>query len=71
MRKRNSSKFVVKRAKTERLRKSSIPYMQNQLNNDYKKRKADLANLQRDLVKSKRLKNCNDTSSVQVNYVSC
>ena len=70
MRKRNSSKFVVKRAKTERLRKSSIPYMQNQLNNDNKKRNADLANLQRDLVKSKRLKNCNDTSSVQVNYVS-
>ena len=36
---RNPFKYAVKRANTERLKRSSIPYMQNPLNMDSKKRK--------------------------------
>ena len=69
MSKRNSSKFFVKRSNTERLKKSSIPFMQKQLNDDIKKRKYEIENLQRELVEAKRVKKINNPSLVRVNYV--
>ena len=42
---RNPFKYAVKRANTERLKRSSIPYMQNLLNVDDKKRKMELKDL--------------------------
>ena len=36
---RNEETYVVKHANTERLMKSSIPYMQRMLNNEERKRK--------------------------------
>ena len=35
MKKRSNEKYVVKHAKTERLKKSSIPYMQRLLNQNH------------------------------------
>ena len=55
MKKRNSQKYVVKRANTERLRRSSIPFMQKQLNTDQRKRKIEIKDLEREL-QPKRLK---------------
>ena len=62
MKKRNTSKYVVKRANTERLKRSSIPFMQNQLNSDNKKRKLDLNNLHCELSKPKRLIRQNESA---------
>ena len=47
MKKRNSFKYVVKKCNTERLRKSSIPFMQRLLNTVDRKRKSDLHDLQK------------------------
>ena len=62
MRKRNTFKYVVKRANTERLKRSSIPYMQNLLNTDNRKRKSDLLNLQSELSKPNKLKKQTETA---------
>ena len=71
MEKRHSFKYIVNRARTERLRKSSIPYMQEQLNTDNRKRKLEIENLHRVLDKSKRVRYCSKDPLVQVNYVKC
>ena len=70
MTKRHTFKYIVKRARNERLRKSTIPYMQKQLNTEDRKRKLELENLEKDLVKLKRVKYSKE-SLVQVNYVNC
>ena len=49
-------KYAVKRANTERLRKSSIPYMQKLLNFDDKKRKMELNDLDKQLNQTKKRK---------------
>ena len=41
MRARNTEKFKVKHANTERLKESSIPYMQRLLNSDERKNNED------------------------------
>ena len=69
MTKRNSPKYIVKRPNTERLRKSSINYMQKQLNADHMKRKSEVENAQSELSKLKRMKSTYDSSFVTVNYV--
>ena len=61
MRKRNSFKFAVKRANTERLKRSSIPYMQRLLNTDSRKRKYDLEHLMSEFSEPKRLKSLTDS----------
>ena len=69
MKKRNPLKYVMKRTNTERLKKSSIPYMKKLLNSDNRKRKAGLENLHNEMSKSKRLKNqINPLLFVRVNY---
>ena len=42
MAKRNPLKYQVKKANTERLKVSTIPYLQRVLNDSYKKRKRDM-----------------------------
>ncbi len=49
-------KYSVKRANTERLKRSSIPYMQNLLNTDDRKRKIELFELDEQLIKTKKRK---------------
>ena len=56
MGKRYSEKYVVKRANTERLRKSSIPYLQKLLNIDDRKRKIELDDLNIQLNQAKKRK---------------
>ena len=56
MGKRYSEKYVVKRANTERLRKSSIPYLQKLLNIDDRKRKIELHDLNIQLNQAKKRK---------------
>ena len=70
MTKRHTFKYIVKRARNERLRKSTIPYMQKQLNTEDRKRKLELENLEKYFVKLKRVKYSKE-SLVQVNYVKC
>ena len=53
MTKRNPLKYDIKKSNTERMRRSSIPFMQNQLNTDNRKRKHVFENLQKELVKPK------------------
>ena len=48
--------YAVKRANTERLKRSSIPYMQNLLNMDNKKRKIELEGLIKELNQRKKRK---------------
>ena len=48
--------YAVKRANTERLKKYSIPYMQNLFNVDNKKRKMELKDLNDHLNLSKKRK---------------
>ena len=43
---RNPEKYVVKSSNTERLKRSSIPFLQRQLNLENKKRKIELKKLQ-------------------------
>ena len=56
MGKRYSEKYVVKRANTERLKKSSIPYLQKLLNIDDRKRKLELDDLNNQLNQAKKRK---------------
>ena len=42
---RNPDKYVVKGANTERYKKSAVPFLQRQLNNDNSKRKKELKRL--------------------------
>ena len=42
MMKRNHEKYVVKKANTERYKKSAVPFLQRLLNDDYSKQKKDL-----------------------------
>ena len=51
---RNPMKYAVKRANTERLKRSSIPYMQNLLNMDNRKRKIELEDLDKQLNQRKK-----------------
>ena len=54
MRLRNPLKYAVKKANTERLKHSSIPYMQKLLNIDDRKRKLELDNLKNQLSQAKK-----------------
>ena len=49
-------KYAVKRSNTERLRKSSIPYMQKLLNLDDRKRKMEFNDLDKQLNQTKKRK---------------
>ena len=67
---RNPLKYEIKKANTERLRVSTIPYMQRVLNDDFKKRKKDMKDLNNELNKSKMRKLENYSKNLQVNYVN-
>ena len=67
---RNPLKYVIKKANTERLRVSTIPYMQRVLNDYFKKRKKDMKDLNNELNKSKTRKLENYSKNLQVNYVN-
>ena len=56
MKVRNPLKYHIKMANTERYKTSSIPYMQKLLNDDNKKRKREISDLNNELSKSKRKK---------------
>ena len=53
---RNPLKYAVKKANTERLKRSSIPYMQNLLNLDNRKRKMEIDDLNNQLNQTKKRK---------------
>ena len=67
---RNPLRYKVKKANTERLKVSTIPYMQRVLNEDFKKRKKDMKDLNDELNKSKIRKLKNNSKNLQVNYVN-
>ena len=67
---RNPLRYQIKKANTERLKVSTIPYMQRVLNDDYKKRKREMSDLNNELNKSKKRKLENNSQNLQVNYVS-
>ena len=69
--KRNPLKYWVKKANTQRLKVSTIPYMQRILNDDVKKRKKDMMDINNELSKSKTRKLENNSKNLQVNYVNC
>ena len=56
MKVRNPKKYYIKKANTERYKDSSIPYMQRLLNEDIKKRKKDMDDLDIELSKAKKRK---------------
>ena len=56
MKVRQPLKYQVNKANTERYKNSSIPYMQRLLNDDIKKRKRDMKDLNDELSKSKKMK---------------
>ena len=68
--KRNPLKYQVKKANTQRLKVSTIPYMQRILNDDVKKRKKDMIDINNELSKSKTRKLENNSKNLQVNYVN-
>ena len=70
MKVRNPLKYRITKANTERYRTSSIPYMQRLLNDDHKKRKRDMSDLNMELSNSKRMNLRNNSPIMQVNYVS-
>ena len=67
---RNPLKYKIKKANTERLRVSSITYLQRVLNDNFEKRKKDMKNLNIELKKSKTRKKEANSQNLQVNYVS-
>ena len=67
---RNPLKYKVKKANTERLKVSTIPYMQRVLNDDFKKRKKEMFDLNNELNKSKIRKFEKNSKNLQVNYVN-
>ena len=54
MKVRNHLKYKINKANTERYKNSSIPYMQRLLNDDSKKRKREMIDLNIELINSKR-----------------
>ena len=68
---RNPIKYHVSKANTERYRKSTIPYLQRQLNRDVVKRKSELKEFSvRVFSETKRKRTGNSNHSELVNYVS-
>ena len=65
---RNSIKYHVNKANTERYRRSTIPYLQRQLNSDVFKRKLELKDLQT-FNETKRKRTVKNNHSELVNYV--
>ena len=65
---RNPIKYQVNKANTERYRRSTIPYLQRQLNSDVFKRKLELKDLQT-FNETKRKRTDNNNHSELVNYV--
>ena len=51
---RNPMKYAVKKSNTERLKRSSIPFMQNLLNMDNRKRKMEFDDLNKQLNQTKK-----------------
>ena len=68
---RNPLKYQIKKANTERLKVSTIPYMQRILNDEVKKRKKDMMDMNNELSISKTRKLENNSKNLQVNYVNC
>ena len=66
---RNPIKYHVSKANTERYRRTTIPYLQRQLNSDVLKRKLELKDLQT-FNATKRKRTRNNNHSELVNYVS-
>ena len=66
---RNPIKYHINKANTERYRKSTIPYLQRQLNKDILKRKCEFKDLKA-CNEPKRNRNEKNKHSVLVNYVS-
>ena len=66
---RNPIKYHINKANTERYRKSTIPYLQRQLNRDVLKRKCEFRYLET-LFETKKLRTENAKHSELVNYVS-
>ena len=66
---RNPFKYHINKANTERYRRSTIPYLQRQLNREILKRKSEFKDLQT-FNKPKRKRTEKDNHSVLVNYVS-
>ena len=69
MKVRDPLKYKIKKANTERYKKSSVIYMQRLLNEDCKKRKKEMNDLNNELSKSNKWK-MNKSPFSQVNYVS-
>ena len=53
---RNPMKYAVQKSNTERLKRSSIPFMQNLLNMDDRKRKMEFNDLNNQLNQTKKRK---------------
>ena len=70
MKVRHPLKYQVNKANTERYKCSSIPYMQRLLNDDSRKRKKEMDDLNIELSKPKKKKLENPSLNMQVNYVS-
>ena len=66
---RNPFKYHVNKANTERYRRSTIPYLQRQLNSDVLKRKCEFKDLQT-FNEAKKVRTGNNNHSELVNYVS-
>ena len=67
---RHPLKYAVKRANTERLKHSSVPYMQKILNIDDRKRKLELDDLHKQLNQTKKRRfSLSNFLYMQVNYV--
>ena len=66
---RNPFKYHVNKANTERYRRSTIPYLQRQLNSDVLKRKCEFKDLQT-FNEAKKVRTENNNHSELVNYVS-
>ena len=69
MRVRDPLKYKINKANTERYKRSSIIYLQRLLNEDNKKRKKEMNDINNELSKSKNWK-MNKSPFSQVNYVS-
>ena len=66
---RNPIEYHINKANTERYTRSTIPYLQRQLNREILKRKSEFKDLQT-FNKPKRKRTEKDNHSVLVNYVS-
>ena len=70
MKVRHPLEYQVNKANTERYKCSSIPYMQRLLNDDNRKRKREMDDLNVELSKPKKKRFNNHSLNMQVNYVS-